>query len=113
MTMFAVRALAAALLTAGMALPLSGASPARADTSSSTWDRVAACESGGNWASDTHNGFSGGLQFTATDWKAFGGDRFAARADEAGRGQQIQVARNVLRAQGPRAWPVCGEAAGL
>jgi cell wall-associated NlpC family hydrolase len=81
--------------------------------SASTWDRVAGCESGGNWHINTGNGYFGGLQFSASTWGAFGGTRFASRADLATRAQQITVAERVLAAQGPGAWPVCGQRAGL
>ncbi|MGJ0120425.1 transglycosylase family protein [Williamsia sp. MIQD14] len=69
------------------------------------WDAVAACESGGNWAIDTGNGFSGGLQFTQSTWEANGG---AGSPAAASREEQIRVAENVLASQGPGAWPVCG-----
>ena len=81
--------------------------------SASTWDRVAACESGGNWAINTGNGYYGGLQFSASTWAAYGGRSFAPRADLATRAQQITVAERVLSAQGADAWPVCGPRAGL
>ncbi|MGU3293669.1 transglycosylase family protein [Williamsia sp. M5A3_1d] len=69
------------------------------------WDAVAACESGGNWAIDTGNGYSGGLQFTQSTWEANGGVGSPAAAS---REEQIRVAENVLASQGPGAWPVCG-----
>ena len=34
----------------------------------SAWDRIAACESGGNWAANTGNGYYGGLQFNLGTW---------------------------------------------
>jgi resuscitation-promoting factor RpfA len=77
------------------------------------WDRVAACESGGNWAINTGNGFYGGLQFSGSTWQAFGGTRFASTANRASKATQIAVARRVLAAQGPGAWPVCSRRAGL
>jgi resuscitation-promoting factor RpfA len=73
------------------------------------WDAVAACESGGNWAINTGNGFYGGLQFTLSTWRANGG---AGMPQHASREQQIAVANNVLRTQGIGAWPVCGKRAG-
>lgn len=88
------------------------AGSAHADTSS-VWDRVAACESGGNWSINTGNGFYGGLQFTAQTWAGFGGLRYASSAQYASRAQQIIIAQNVLRVQGPGAWPVCSVRAGL
>ncbi len=73
------------------------------------WDAVAACESGGNWAISTGNGFYGGLQFTLSTWRANGG---VGMPQHASREQQIAVANNVLRTQGIGAWPVCGKRAG-
>ncbi|MGY4979484.1 transglycosylase family protein [Streptomyces sp. 900105755] len=97
---------------AGLALPLAAASSADA-ASVSTWDRVAACESSGDWGIDTGNGFYGGLQFTQSTWEAYGGTRYAPRADLATKDQQIAVAEKVLDGQGPGAWPVCSVRAGL
>src|ERR1700750_292004 len=39
----------------------------------SQWERVARCESGGNWAINTGNGYHGGLQFLPATWSAYGG----------------------------------------
>ena len=72
------------------------------------WDGVAACESGGNWHINTGNGFYGGVQFSASTWRAYGGDRYAGRADLATKSEQIAIAEKVLRGQGRGAWPVCG-----
>ena len=68
------------------------------------WDAVAACESGGNWAINTGNGYYGGLQFTMGTWRAHGG----TGRPQSRRAEQIQVANNVLKSQGIGAWPVCG-----
>ncbi|MFD8812699.1 transglycosylase family protein [Streptomyces sp. NPDC059627] len=97
---------------AGLALPLAAAGSADA-ASVSTWDKVAACESSGDWSIDTGNGFYGGLQFTQSTWEAYGGTRYAPRADLATKDQQIAVAEKVLAGQGPGAWPVCSVRAGL
>ncbi|MGD8200535.1 transglycosylase family protein [Ornithinimicrobium sp. W1679] len=78
-----------------------------------TWDRVAQCESGGDWSINTGNGFYGGLQFVQGTWAGFGGLDYAPRADLASRAQQIAIAENVLAVQGPGAWPVCSVRAGL
>lgn len=79
---------------------------ARADTGSGiNWDAIAQCESGGNWAINTGNGFSGGLQFTPSTWRAYGGQ---GAAQNASREQQIAVAERVKQGQGLGAWPVCG-----
>jgi hypothetical protein len=77
------------------------------------WDRVAACESGGNWAINTGNGYYGGLQFSAPTWRVFGGTRYAPTANRASKSIQIAIAQRVLASQGPGAWPVCGLRAGL
>ncbi|CDO89734.1 resuscitation-promoting factor RpfE [Mycobacterium triplex] len=69
------------------------------------WDAIAQCESGGNWGISTGNGYSGGLQFTPSTWRANGGSGSPAGAS---REEQIRVAENVLHSQGIGAWPVCG-----
>ena len=82
---------------------------APASTSGINWDAVAQCESGGNWAINTGNGFYGGLQFTSGTWASNGGTAYAPRADLATKAQQIATAENVLRTQGIGAWPTCGK----
>jgi len=77
------------------------------------WDRIAACESGGNWAINTGNGFYGGLQFTMSTWLGYGGGSYAPRADLATRDQQIAIAQKVQASQGWGAWPVCSVKAGV
>ncbi|WP_372499085.1 transglycosylase family protein [Streptomyces somaliensis] len=72
------------------------------------WDRVAQCESGGDWSINTGNGYYGGLQFSASTWAAYGGTQYAPTADRAGKAQQIEIAEKVLAGQGKGAWPVCG-----
>lgn len=84
-----------------------------AGASDTVWDRVAMCESSGNWSINTGNGFYGGLQFTFQTWKGFGGQKYAYTADRATKGQQIEIAQEVLKVQGPGAWPVCSQRAGL
>jgi len=97
-----------AIAGAVISVPLTiAATPANA--SSVNWDAIAKCESGGNWATDTGNGFYGGLQFTLGTWHANGG---AGMPQNASREQQIAVAERVLATQGIHAWPVCGEHAG-
>ncbi len=73
------------------------------------WDAVAQCESGGNWAINTGNGYYGGLQFSPATWKSNGG---TGMPHQASREEQIRVAENVLRTQGIGAWPTCGKKAG-
>ncbi|HEU4666322.1 MAG TPA: transglycosylase family protein [Arthrobacter sp.] len=97
----------AAISAAGLAL---SATAANATTSTSTWDALAQCESGGNWATNTGNGYSGGLQFSPTTWAAYGGTGSAA---DASREQQIAVAEQVQASQGWGAWPSCAAQLGL
>ncbi|MGW6573069.1 transglycosylase family protein [Streptomyces sp. NPDC054945] len=97
---------------AGIALPLIGAGVAHA-ASVDTWNKVASCESTNNWRINTGNGYYGGLQFSQSTWRAFGGTTYAPRADLATKDQQIAVAEKVLKGQGPGAWPDCGKRAGL
>jgi hypothetical protein len=79
----------------------------------SVWDAIAACESGGNWATNTGNGYFGGLQFTQGTWESSGGLAYAPRADLASAAEQIAVAEVTLASQGWGAWPVCSANAGL
>ena len=79
------------------------AAPASAATDS-TWDRVAQCESSGNWAINTGNGYFGGLQFSQSTWDEYGGGAYASRADLATRSQQIVIAEKTLAGQGWGAW---------
>jgi nucleoid-associated protein YgaU len=83
-------------------------SPAPASSGGVNWSAIAACESGGNWAASTGNGFYGGLQFTEQTWLANGGGRYASSANLATPAQQVAVAQNVLASQGIGAWPACG-----
>ncbi|MGK5682138.1 transglycosylase family protein [Actinoplanes sp. URMC 104] len=89
---------------------LGPASPAQA--SGVNWDAVAQCESSGNWSINTGNGYYGGLQFSRSTWKAYGGTKYASTADKATRAEQIKIAEKVLKGQGIGAWPVCGKKAG-
>ena len=102
---FAKVALTGAVLGGGAALLGTGSAHAAAD---SEWDQVAQCESGGNWAINTGNGYQGGLQFSPSTWAANGGTAYAPSADQASKEQQIAVAERVLASQGKGAWPVCG-----
>jgi uncharacterized protein YabE (DUF348 family) len=73
---------------------------------SSVWDAIAACESGGNWATNTGNGYYGGLQFSLATWQAYGG---TSRPDLTSREYQISIAEKVAAAAGGYgAWPHCG-----
>jgi LysM repeat protein len=87
--------------------------PAPAPASQSgggVWDRLAECESGGNWSISTGNGYYGGLQFSQGSWQAAGG---AGNPADASRDEQIRVAENLLAQQGWGAWPSCASQLGL
>ncbi|MGW0138762.1 LysM peptidoglycan-binding domain-containing protein [Streptomyces calvus] len=102
--------LAGAALLAPLGLLAATGNAAAAD--GGVWDRIAQCESGGNWHINTGNGYYGGLQFSASTWRAYGGTAYAPTADRATRSQQIAVATKVQRAQGWGAWPTCSARAG-
>ena len=74
------------------------------------WDRIAQCESGGNWHINTGNGYYGGLQFDYSSWLANGGADFAPRADLASREEQITVANRYYAKAGLSPWG-CASAA--
>ena len=105
--------IAGVAIAASVALVTGVSLSAPAQAAGTVWDRVAACESGGNWAINTGNGYHGGLQFSRSTWTAFGGARYAPRANLASKAAQIAVAQRVLRSQGPGAWPTCSRRAGL
>jgi uncharacterized protein YabE (DUF348 family) len=70
------------------------------------WDRIAQCESGGDWHANTGNGYYGGLQFSLGTWQSYGG---SGRPDQNSREEQIRIAEKVRAAEGGYgAWPVCG-----
>jgi uncharacterized protein YabE (DUF348 family) len=77
------------------------------------WDSLAQCESGGNWAINTGNGYYGGLQFSYDTWLAYGGGAYASTANLASREQQIAIAEKVLAAAGWGSWPACSASLGL
>ncbi len=91
--------------------PLTPRAP-KAAAGGSVWDRLAQCESSGNWSSNVGT-FDGGLQFLPSTWRAYGGAQYAPYANQATRQQQIAVAERVLAGQGWRAWPACSRKLGL
>jgi len=97
----------AGAVVAGVPLALSGTANA---APTSAWDALAQCESGGNWAINTGNGYYGGLQFNMTTWKAYGGPGSPHTASKA---QQIAIAEKVLAKQGWNAWPSCSRKTGV
>lgn len=79
----------------------------------SVWDDLARCESGGNWAINTGNGYYGGLQFSHGTWHGYGGGEFAEYPHEATREEQIIVAERLRAARGYAPWPACRAELGL
>ncbi|ROP80668.1 transglycosylase family protein [Curtobacterium sp. PhB115] len=105
------RTIVGGLAFAGIAATGVGLAAAPANAASgSTWDQLAQCESGGNWAINTGNGYYGGLQFNLGTWQANGGVGSPAGAS---REAQIAVAERVLATQGWGAWPACSAQLGL
>jgi resuscitation-promoting factor RpfB len=78
--------------------------------SGSVWDKLAECESGGNWSINTGNGFYGGLQFSLSTWRAYGGK---GMPNEASREEQIAIAKKIQADVGWGAWPACSSKLGL
>lgn len=87
--------------------------PATPVSGGSVWDSLAACESGGNWAINTGNGFYGGIQFDYGTWLGNGGGAYAPTANLATREQQIAIASKVQSARGWSPWPACSAKLGL
>ncbi|MFF0434942.1 FG-GAP-like repeat-containing protein [Streptomyces sp. NPDC004327] len=110
--MFSRAALVAAPLAALTLCPLTATTATAASVS--TWDKVAQCESSGNWSYyNASRPYYGGLQFLKSTWDAFGGKQYAEYPHQATKEQQIRIGEKVLATQGEGAWPTCGPAAGL
>lgn len=89
------------------------ATPAPAPTGnvdSGVWDRLAQCESGGNWAINTGNGYYGGLQFSQSSWNAVGGSGLPSQASKS---EQIARGEMLKARQGWGAWPSCTAKLGI
>ncbi|WP_447643509.1 transglycosylase family protein [Nocardioides zeae] len=81
------------------------------ESGSTDWDRLAQCESGGNWAINTGNGYYGGLQFNLQTWRAYGGTGYPHQNSRA---EQIRIATKLRDARGGYgAWPGCASKLGL
>jgi uncharacterized protein YabE (DUF348 family) len=79
-----------------------------------SWDALARCEAGGNWATNSGNGYYGGLQFDRQTWVAYGGDDYAPLPHQAGRDAQIAIASKVRDDRGGySSWPACAHKLGL
>ena len=101
---------AAAAAPAPAYRPAPTPTPVIGNSDDSVWDRIAACESGGNWAINTGNGYYGGLQFSLGSWRAVGGQGLPSDASKA---EQIARAQMLQARQGWGAWPVCSIKAGV
>ena len=94
------------------------AAPAAANTGAAApemmnvgmWDKIAQCESGGNWSINSGNGYYGGLQFDIQTWLGAGGGAYAPNASQASKAQQIAIANRVYAERGLSPWG-CGWAA--
>lgn len=82
----------------------------QAPANAGVWDRLAQCESGGNWSINTGNGYYGGVQFSQQSWQAVGGTGLPSNASKA---EQIARAEKLLAIQGWGAWPACSAKLGL
>ncbi|MDI3212440.1 resuscitation-promoting factor [Arthrobacter sp. AL12] len=74
------------------------------------WDKIAQCESTGNWSINNGNGYYGGLQFDIRTWLGSGGGAYAPNASLATKAQQIDIANRVYAQRGLQPWG-CGWAA--
>ncbi|WP_459790325.1 transglycosylase family protein [Arthrobacter sp. AD-310] len=98
--------------------PVAQAAPAGTNTGAAApammneamWDKIAQCESGGNWSINSGNGYYGGLQFDIQTWIGAGGGAYAPNASLATKAQQIDIANRVYAQRGLQPWG-CGWAA--
>lgn len=92
------------------AVPKPKTAPVAYSSDGSVWDRLAQCESGGNWSINTGNGYYGGLQFSLASWRGVGGSGYPHQASRA---EQISRAEALRERQGWGAWPACSAKLGL
>lgn len=104
--LFALRSMAYAspyLVAGSPKVPPAGTATPRAG---GVLDRIAACESGGNYqAVDPTGTYTGRYQFDDQTWQSMGG---SGRAGDAPPGEQDQRAAALLAQRGTAPWPVCG-----
>jgi resuscitation-promoting factor RpfA len=84
----------------GVSVAIAAAAPASADLAS-----IRQCESGGNYATNTGNGFYGAYQFTLQTWQSLG---YGGLPSDASPAVQDQAAAQLLAQSGNSPWPVCG-----
>lgn len=100
--------------TAAQPSPVANTTPADPGAvTAADWEALAEKESTNNWAINSGNGFSGGVQFTASTWAANGGTEYAPEAWQASKPEQMEVANRVLKTQGWGAWPPSATIPGL
>lgn len=80
---------------------------------SANWAALAKCESGGNWSINTGNGYYGGLQFSASSWRAVGGTKYAPLPHQATPAEQVAAAEKLRASGGWGHWPACSSKLGL
>ncbi|MBM6620370.1 transglycosylase family protein [Micrococcaceae bacterium RIT802] len=90
-----------------------GGTTASAGGVSATWKALAKCESGGNWAINTGNGYYGGLQFSQSSWLGAGGGKYASLPNQASPAEQVAVAEKLRASGGWGHWPACSSKLGL
>jgi hypothetical protein len=96
-----------------LVVPAPAVDPATFVVDDATWDLLAQCESSGNWAANTGNGYYGGLQFSLATWQGYGGSEFAAYPHQATRQEQIAIAERLYAVRGFQPWPACRAELGL
>jgi hypothetical protein len=74
-----------------------------------TWDRLAACESGGRWSLNSGNGYYGGLQFSLASWRDVGGAGYPHQASKA---EQVKRGKILQARYGWGQWPHCSRQLG-
>ncbi len=109
----AVAPMAARLATVAAPAPARPRAAVAAPPAAGVWDRLAKCESSGNWAINSGNGYYGGLQFGYATWHAYGGGAFAPYPHQATRVEQIVVAERLRALRGYQPWPACRIKLGL
>jgi hypothetical protein len=89
--------------------PASGGDGYADPNNPAAWDRLAQCESGGNWAINTGNGYYGGLQFSLSSWQGVGGTGYP---HEHSRETQIAMGQRLHAQGGWNHWPGCARQLG-
>jgi len=104
--------LAAGGLTAAVAVVGGGAAATSASAGGSIaqFEALAQCESGGNWSTNTGNGYYGGIQFSAATWRGIG---YGGLPHQASKATQIEAGQKLQGLYGWGQWPACSRKLGL